>query len=137
MIQTTLSSVDFDALPHPRQLDVLARLSISALGAYDIPEDCTSRLINLSENATYRIDHQASAPRWALRIHRHGYHTDMAIRSELAWLLELRSSDVAVTPRPVAGRNGNILQKASDPAMQQPRNTVLFEWENGHEPGVE
>lgn len=127
----------FDTLPHSQQLEMLASLSVLALNAYDVPADCTSELINLSENATYRIDHLPSRKRWALRIHRHGYHSDMAIRSELAWLQELRSSGVALTPRPVPGRDDNILQKVGHSAMQQPRNVVLFEWEDGLEPGVD
>ncbi|MEO1160504.1 MAG: phosphotransferase, partial [Pseudomonadota bacterium] len=127
MTPTDRTSADFDALPHSQQLKVLASLSMLALDAYDVPADCTSELINLSENATYRIDHPPSRRRWALRIHRLGYHTDVAIRSELAWLTELRRSGVAVTPQPVPGRDGDILQTATHPAMQQPRNVVLFE----------
>ncbi len=137
MTQPDTSPAEFDALTHAQQLEILARLSIRALSAYAIPGDCISKLINLSENATYRIDHRASGRRWALRIHRHGYHSDVAIRSELAWLQELRSTGVAVTPVPVPGHNGDVLQKVTHPSTRHPRNVVLFEWEAGHEPGVE
>lgn len=63
-------------------------------------------LINLSENATYRVE----APEGAtiLRVHRQGYQTDAAIESELDWLAAL--DGVLPVPRVIAGRDGARLQ---------------------------
>ena len=74
--------------------------------------------------------------RWALRIHRDGYHSKTAIASELAWLMDLRDSGVVITPRPVKGRDGEIIQLVSHPRDARPRHVVLSDWETGAEPGI-
>lgn len=124
----------FEALPHEEQLARLAELAASALAAYDLPTVVPPVLVNLSENATYRIDDPASGQRWALRVHRDGYHSTAAIASELAWLQALRNDGVVVTPRPVAGRDGRLIQHVGHRAMARPRHVVLFDWESGAEP---
>jgi len=136
MSQNAASSNDFDSLPHEQQLVALAELCRAAMRQYDLPAGCRAELVNLSENATYKVEDPASGRRWALRVHRDGYHSDAAIASELAWLIDLRAQNVVTTPVPVPGRNGERIQKVPHPAMAQPRNVVLFEWESGIEPGV-
>lgn len=126
---------DFDTLSHEEQLPILLDLAKTATGAYDLPQSLGVKLVNLSENATYRID-APGGRRFALRIHRDGYHSKTAIASELAWLIDLRQTGVVVTPRPVKGRNGDIIQQIAHPRMPRPRNIVLFEWEDGSEPGI-
>ncbi len=126
----------FDSLPHARQLDCLAELARTATANYPIPADVSVTLVNLSENATYKVEHAATGRRWALRVHRDGYHSDTAIASELAWLIDLRQSGVVTTPVPVPGHDGELIQKVGHPAMARPRNVVLFNWESGAEPGV-
>ena len=128
-------TLDFDALAHDEQLGVLAELAESALARWDLPTGARPRLVNLSENATYRVD-APDGRAWALRIHREGYHSDTAIRSELAWMTALRADGVVATPVPVPGRDGALVQKVAHPAMPRPRNTVLSDWESGTEPGI-
>ncbi len=126
---------DFAELPHEQQLPVLLDLAQKATSAYDLPSGVSVKLINLSENATYQV----AAPdggRWALRIHRDGYHSKTAIESELTWLLDLRNSGVVTTPAPVKGLDGEIIQMIAHSRMQRPRNVVLFDWEIGAEPGI-
>jgi Ser/Thr protein kinase RdoA (MazF antagonist) len=124
----------FDALPHAEQLRCLHELAAEALRNYDVGAPAEPALINLSENATYRIEDPASGRRWALRVHREGYHSKNAIASELAWLMALRNEGVVTTPVPVPGRDGGLIQEAGHPAMPRPRNVVLFAWESGAEP---
>lgn len=126
----------FDALPHAEQLRRLALLAREATRLYDLPAGVSVDLVNLSENATYRVADPATGRAWALRIHREGYHPPAAIRSELAWLIDLRRSGVVTTPVPVPGRDGAILQTARHEALPAGRNVVLFQWETGAEPGV-
>ena len=66
-------------------------------------------LINLSENATYRVE--ASQGAVILRVHRQGYQTDAAIESELDWLAAL--DGVLPVPRVIAGRDGARVQVLS------------------------
>jgi Ser/Thr protein kinase RdoA (MazF antagonist) len=125
---------EFDALPHEAKLACLQQLAADALANYDVGAPAAPVLINLSENATYRIEDTATGRKWALRVHREGYHSRNAIASELAWLTALRRDGVVTTPVPVPGQNGELIQIAGHHAMPRPRNVVLFEWEEGAEP---
>jgi len=75
----------------------LDRLAREALAAYGLEPDCDVRLINVSENWTYRIDEPGGGRTFALRVHRPGYHTAEEIDSELAWI---DASARAVPSRP-------------------------------------
>jgi Ser/Thr protein kinase RdoA (MazF antagonist) len=124
----------FDDLSHEEKLNCLRELALSALKNYGLDQKILPILINLSENATYRIDDVSSSRRYAMRVHRDGYHSKAAIASELAWLQALRRDGVVITPVPVAGANGDLIQVVPHPAMSRPRHVVLFEWESGAEP---
>jgi Ser/Thr protein kinase RdoA (MazF antagonist) len=126
---------DFDSLSHEGQLPILLDLAHAATQAYDLPAGLAVSLLNLSENATYKVE-APDGRRWALRVHRDGYHSRTAIASELAWAVDLRRSGVVTTPNPVAGRDGEIIQSVPHPRMPRPRNVVLFDWETGAEPGI-
>jgi Ser/Thr protein kinase RdoA (MazF antagonist) len=127
--------MDFDELSYDEQLPLLHALAVSALVRYDLPPALDVKLINLSENATYKVE-SPQGDKWALRIHRAGYHTQSAIASELAWLVDLRQSGVVTTPAPVLGLDGEMVQHLGHPSMSQKRNIVLFRWETGSEPGI-
>ena len=126
---------DFDQLSHDDQLPILHELAVMAIGRYVLSPGLQVRLINLSENATYAVQ-APDGQRWALRIHRGGYHSRAAIASELAWLQELRAARVVITPAPLAGRDGEIIQVVGHPRMASPRHVVLSMWEEGAEPGM-
>jgi len=119
---------------HDQQLTQLQTVAEAAMGLYDLPPGSTAVMINLSENATYRIDDPSSGRRWALRIHREGYHSRNAIASELAWLTALRNDSAVITPRPVKGCDGELVQIVFSPRLGQRRHVVLFDWETGVEP---
>ena len=124
----------FDDLPHEEKLARLEELATAALAAYDLPAVSRPELVNLSENATYRVEDPVTGRRWALRVHRDGYHSTAAIGSELAWLQALRNDGIVVTPRPLPGRDGALIQHVGHAAMPRPRHVVLFDWESGAEP---
>jgi Ser/Thr protein kinase RdoA (MazF antagonist) len=126
---------DFDSLTHDDQLPLLLELANRALAHYDLPDGCAARMLNLSENATYKVE-APDGRLWALRVHRDGYHSKQAIASELAWEIDLRQTGVVTTPNPVKGKDGEIIQEVSHPRMPRPRNVVLFDWETGTEPGI-
>jgi Ser/Thr protein kinase RdoA (MazF antagonist) len=62
------------------------RLAQAALAHYDLSAHSTLRLINLSENWTYRVEDPDSGSAYALRVHRTEYHTPAEIASELRWI---------------------------------------------------
>lgn len=124
----------FDELPREEKLDCLRHLARSSLKNYGLDPTTLPVLINLSENATYRIDDPTSGRRYAMRVHRDGYHSKAAIASELAWLQALRRDGVVITPVPVAGEDGDLIQVVPHTAMPRPRHVVLFDWEAGEAP---
>ena len=109
-------------------------IAMRAARRYALPADIAASLINISENITYRLDAVSGADRWALRIHLDGYHSRQAIASELAWLRSLSESGAANVPMPVRGNDGEFIQTLAADGVGNPRNVVLFEWENGREP---
>jgi Ser/Thr protein kinase RdoA (MazF antagonist) len=123
-------------LSHDEQLKILLEMANASTRRFDLPEPLSVELISLSENATYGIV-ATDGQRWAMRIHRDCYHSKAAIASELAWLMDLRDTGLAVTPRPVKGLDGNIIQDVSHPALARPRHVVLSQWETGSEPGID
>jgi Ser/Thr protein kinase RdoA (MazF antagonist) len=126
---------DFHSLPYGKQMAVLLELANAALSYYALPPGSTASLINLSENATYRVD-TPEGQRFALRIHRDGYHSRQAIESELAWAIDLRRQGIVTSPAPIIGRNGAHVQVVFHPLLPRPRHVVLFHWEDGVEPGI-
>ena len=124
----------FDDLTHEEKLGCLRELAGRALTNYGLADATPPVLINLSENATYRIDDPDSGRRFAMRVHRDGYHSKNAIASELAWLQALRKDGVVITPVPLPGSDGDLIQTVGHPAMPRARNVVLFKWESGIEP---
>ena len=123
-----------EELPHDVLLDRLLVLAQLAASRFDLPAAVRVRLINLSENATYVVEDACSDRRWALRVHREGYHSRTGIESELAWSIALKADGAALTPSPVAGRDGAFIQSVRAPGLPGPRNVVLTEWEAGTEP---
>ncbi|WP_099025375.1 phosphotransferase enzyme family protein [Mycolicibacterium palauense] len=76
----------------------------AALPAYGRSERAPLRLLSLSENATYLVE---DGDPLVLRVHRPGYHSLEAIRSELAWMAALsRDTDVR-TPELVPAADGS------------------------------
>jgi Ser/Thr protein kinase RdoA (MazF antagonist) len=125
----------FERLPHDRQVDALSELARLALPRWGLAPTTTVRLVNLTENATFRVDDE-DGETFALRIHRDGYHETEDVRSELAWLMALRRDGVVTTPVPVPGLDGQLIQHLALPSMANPRKIVLSRWESGVEPGI-
>ena len=108
-------------------IDTCQAIADAALTRYDLPPGATAQLINISENATFRID-VGDGRRFALRIHRENYHSRAAVASELAWIAALRRAGDIVTAAPVTGRNGELIQDVEG------RMVAMFGWETGREP---
>ena len=111
----------------------LDRLAAAALAPYGLDPGCELRLINVSENYTYRLDDPSSGEAYALRIHRPGYHTAGEIASELDWIDALRQDAVVETATAVPALTGGRVTQVSTPELGE-RNVVLFDWLSGEMP---
>ncbi|WP_261570432.1 phosphotransferase enzyme family protein [Frankia gtarii] len=119
------------------------------LAAYDLGPAPRATLLHISENITYRVDDLAGGRRWALRLHRPGYHSLAEIHGELAWVAALRADGVVRTPPVVPTRTGAPVATATarpedagnggaggggDGDGHTERHAVLFEWVDGRSP---
>ncbi len=106
----------------------------SALQQWDLPHSAEVTLLNVSENATFRIDDTENDRCLIVRVHRPGYHTANEIQSELAWISALREGGGIHTPAPVPTTTGEILTTIND--GDRDRHVVAFEFMKGEEPNV-
>ena len=83
-----------------------------------------ARLVNVSENWTYRVE-SPSGPHM-LRLHRPGYHDVTGIESELDWLGALAGT--LPVPTVIPSRTGRRVERAGG------RHAVLFSFEPGDMP---
>ncbi len=91
----------------PAEARTLAREALTRWAATGVP-----RLLKLRENAVFAVTH-GEVGRAALRLHRRGYQSEDAIRSELWWLDALADAGLPV-PRPVRTGDGALLARLSD-----------------------
>ncbi|MBL7500448.1 phosphotransferase [Frankia sp. CNm7] len=115
------------------ELRALEALLPEVLAAYDLGPRPEVSLLNLSENATYRVDDPDSGRRFALRLHRPGYHGAQEIHGELAWVAALRAEGVVLTPPVIPNRAGAAVTTVTPPGVGD-RHAVLFDWVDGRPP---
>ena len=115
-------------------MPLTARDITTALPLWAELEGGEARLVNHSENHTFRID--SPRGRYSLRVHREGYQSAASIESELDWLMALRRDTALAIPEPIAGRDGKLLQSFFA-ANGERRLAVLFHHIAGQEPSPE
>ncbi len=121
-------------MSHEELVMHLGLLAQDSLHLWDLPEGSTTTLINLSENATYRVDKPGFDQPDILRVHREGYHSKNAIECELAWMKSLREEGGVITPAGIPGIDGELIQIHGIEGLEAPRHLVLFEFIEGIEP---
>lgn len=107
----------------------LARHALTHWGVHDGEPE----LLKYRENAVFRVRLADGRPA-ALRIHRLGYHTDAALRSELQWMGFLQSAGVA-TPSPVPTRTGDLFVPVGI-GSAPPRQVDCLSWLEGRAVGA-
>jgi Ser/Thr protein kinase RdoA (MazF antagonist) len=106
----------------------------SHLGRWGMAGESAVTLLNVSENATYRLDDSGTGRRIVVRVHRVGYHEPDEIRAELAWIQALRADGVVATPEPLPALDGELVQTLPSPSGRPARQAVAFAFEAGEEP---
>lgn len=118
------------------ELDRIHELAGAALGRFGLDREATVTLCNVSENHTYRVEDPSTGARFALRVHRPGYHTRAEIESELSWMDALRADGVVQTPGVASATDGQRVVSVATPELGE-RNVVLFDWIAGAEPDLD
>ena len=81
--------------PSTEQVMALQDLAVSALGAWDLGAVEAVDLVAERENAVFAVT--TDRGRFAVRVHRAGYHGDDELRSQVAWMRALRHAGVVDT----------------------------------------
>ena len=123
---------EFSRLDTRQQKAHLGRLAHDALRFWDI-EDADIELIKYRENAVFSIT-TGRGERYALRIHRNGYHTDAELRSELQWIQALAGEGIDV-PQIVPAVSGELMVTLDARSPLGHRQIDLFEWLDGRQLG--
>jgi Ser/Thr protein kinase RdoA (MazF antagonist) len=123
---------DFYSLTPAEQGERLTALARAALPHWNL-EGAALEIIKMRENAVFCATMPDGA-RYALRIHRHAYHTDTELHSELLWMRALDASGVNV-PTLIPSITGDLLIKAGHAGVPEVRQVDLFAWVDGRQLG--
>lgn len=124
----------FENLGADEKLAHLLSVAERALPFWEISPAARLTLLNISENATYRVDDPALPVPTILRVHRTGYHTRNAVLTELAWMRALREEGGVETPRALPARGGELIHSIATDTLDEERFVVMFEFVPGSEP---
>ena len=108
------------------QFNALAR---ACLTNWDIDPKSELSLIKHRENAVYELM-TPGKDRYALRIHRAGYHSDAALRSELQWMTALNDAGLR-TPQNVKTRTGDWFAVLQDESSKEAYQIDVLSWVDG------
>jgi len=123
---------DFFELDVDEQAQRMAGLAREALPAWGL-EDSKLDLIKYRENAVFELS-KGDGTRYALRIHRAGYHSDDELHSELQWMAALEESGIHV-PTLVPTTAGESFIVCAVEGVPGPHQIDLFEWVDGAQMG--
>jgi len=123
---------DFYSLAPAEQGERLTALAQSTLPHWNL-EGAVLEIIKMRENAVF-CARRPDGARFALRIHRHGYHTDAELHSELLWMRALDASGIHVPPL-IPSRTGELFIKATHAGVPEARQVDLFGWVDGRQLG--
>lgn len=119
---------DFYRLPLDERAERLRALGREALERWGV-HDCEPEIVKYRENAVFRVK-AADGRDAVLRVHRHGYHSDAALHSELAWIEALRADDIDV-PTVIPSAAGERFETVQAAGVPEPRQVDMFTWVPG------
>jgi Ser/Thr protein kinase RdoA (MazF antagonist) len=122
---------DFYDISPAEQAARLAAAGHDMLHAWNIG-DATLRLIKHRENAVFEVEKDGL--RAALRMHRHGYHSDHELRSELQWMQSLSAAGIKV-PEIIPTASGDLFIDYTADGLPGTIQVDLFEWIDGEQLG--
>lgn len=113
------------SIEDPQMQPVLA-IAKKALEAWGL-QGAELDLVKHRENSVFKVS-TGDGARFALRVHRAGYHSDNALNSELTWMEALRKSGI-LTPRVVPTMSGALYAVIAGAGDE--RQCDLLEWIDG------
>lgn len=123
---------DFYQLDAAGQAARMAALAASAAARWGLGDPAVE-LIKYRENGVFKLT-TTDGRRFALRIHRAGYHSDASLRSELEWMAALKASGLAV-PELLPAADGASFAVVANPGVPEARQVDVFHWVDGRQLG--
>ena len=121
---------DFYRLPSQQQTAALTELARTALPAWGLPADSSVELLEERENAVF-VATTNDGERFVLRVHRAGYHSDVQLRSHVAWARALQRDGVVRTADVIDTTGGEPFTVVSHAAVPERRQVSLLRWAEG------
>ena len=123
---------DFFSLNPEEQLQNFEIAAADSLRHWDLQGAKLSLVKQPRENAVFAVE--LNGDRYALKLHRLGYHTDDELRSEYQWIKALADSGIRV-PSIVPAKSGEPFVKQRVAGMKDDIQVDLVEWVEGIELG--
>lgn len=124
---------DFYKLSGQAQCKKLALLAEAAVDQWNLSVE-SLELIKHRENAVYKLTTKEGI-RYAIRVHRANYHSDVALNSEIQWMEALRCEANVITPEFVKAPKGEYFLVVSHEEVPEPRQVDILEWVDGEAMG--
>jgi len=121
--------MDFYDLSQEQQINGLLKLVHDSLEWWGI-EQADTKLLKYRENAVFAITNRRTDERYAMRIHRAGYHSNAQLRSELQWMNALDEAGIH-TPPVVPAENGELFIVMGHESVPESRQIDLLGWVDG------
>lgn len=125
--------VDFERLTFNEQKQHFLNVAQRALSFWSYPADSKLTLLNITENATYRVEHP-NFDTIIMRVHRLLYAEKESIQTEISWLLDLKKDTDLNLATPLKALNGTYVQTVVTPVMHETRYVVCFSYVKGKAP---
>jgi Ser/Thr protein kinase RdoA (MazF antagonist) len=119
---------DFYQLTPEQQSERYQQLAEQVLPEWGLGNVILS-MIKMRENAVFRVE-LADGSKQVLRIHRAGYHSDDALRSELQWIQALGKEGIE-TPQVIPTKSNQLFVAPDSRLAGDPRQIDMFEWVDG------
>lgn len=123
---------DFYQKTPEQQAECYQQLAESVLPEWDLTGANLS-MIKMRENAVFKLQTTDGQTR-VLRIHRAGYHSDDALRSELQWIQALAEEGIE-TPEVIPTGTGQLFVSSTSTLAGDPRQIDMFAWVDGKQLG--
>ncbi|MEH6519407.1 MAG: phosphotransferase [Halioglobus sp.] len=120
---------NFYTLTPEQQIARLQSMADQALAHWGF-QGAQLRLLKYRENCVFGVHDKASGKQFAMRIHRPGYHSDAALRSELTWMEALHADGIQ-TPEVIHTLQGELMVRVEHEEVPETRVCDLLAWVNG------
>lgn len=125
---------DFYQLPDSEQAQRLMSLARSAADYWE-GGFTDLKLVKYRENAVFSA-RRPNGERIAVRIHRHGYHSDAALWSELHWMGEIARCGGVDVPPVLPTIDGRLVVEVAHADVPEPRRVSILGWLTGSPVGT-